>query len=248
MSKLWKFGGFTTAGYRRLLSTLMDAGYIGCNYDDVEPGKHHMILRHDLDMSLEAALPIAEIEAAYGLRATYFVLVRSRMYNLYAKHAEQALNRLLAFGHEIGLHLDAGLYGNDMAAINAGAERECLALETVLGREVKFISFHRPSQTMLGMERRLAGRRHAYEPRFFSEIGYCSDSRGAWCHGYPLELAAVKEGRAFQLLTHPIWWTRSELTPPEKLAGFLRQACDALDTEIERNCSVHKGIAPGTEG
>ena len=80
-------------------------------------------------------------------------------------------------------------------------------LEGLLGRSVTVISFHRPASALLGYSHQLAGRRHAYEPRFFNEMGYCSDSRGEWGHGHPLENSAVSAGRALQLLTHPDWWT-----------------------------------------
>ncbi|MBT3172708.1 MAG: hypothetical protein HN333_14900, partial [Rhodospirillaceae bacterium] len=80
----------------------------------------------------------------------------------------------------------------------------------MLGRSVPMISFHRPAPALQGREGRIAGRMHAYEPRFFREIGYCSDSRGAWRHGHPLDHAAVVKGKALQLLIHPLWW----ITPP----------------------------------
>ena len=61
---------------------------------------------------------------------------------------------------------------------------------------VTMVSFHRPAPELLGHAAPLGGRAHAYQPRFFSDMGYCSDSRGRWGHGHPLEHPAVAEGRA----------------------------------------------------
>ena len=179
-------------------------------------------------MSLDAALPIAEIEHALGLKAHYFVLVRTEMYNLFSAHARDALRRLADLGHEIGLHLDASFYNNDPLALQQAAETECTVLEAATGNPVRTISFHRPAKHLLGYADPLAGRVHAYQPRFFAEMGYCSDSRGAWQNGHPLENAAVREGRGLQLLTHPIWWTGVASSLQHRLNEFLVSRMDTF--------------------
>ncbi len=231
---------FTTAGYRDLLRSFLLRGYRGRSYDDADPAARHLILRHDLDMSLQAALPIAAIEQALGLRAHYFVLLRTEMYNPFAAAARAALDEIRAAGHEIGLHLDASLYPDDPAALENAATWECRALEDATGAPVRFISFHRPSPVLLGYDRTLAGRRHAYEPRFFNEMGYCSDSRGAWHHGHPLDRGAVEAGRALQLLTHPIWWPeRPADSVQRRLDGFAAERHRLLRVELGRNCQSY---------
>lgn len=226
---------FTPAAYRALLAALLERGYEIRDYADADPGKRHLILRHDIDMSLEAALPIAEIEKGLGLKAHYFVLLRTEMYNLFSEAARRVLRQLRELGHEIGLHLDASLYASDPAALQQAAAEECVALEAATGAPVRTISFHRPLKALLGYAEALAGRPHAYQPRFFTQMGYCSDSRGAWHHGHPLDHAAVREGRALQLLTHPIWWTQ-ESGIVAKLDRFLRERAALLNEELARNC------------
>ena len=199
---------FSPVAYRSLLAALLDRGYDVRGYADAVPDQRHLILRHDIDLSLDAALPIAEIERALGLKAHYFVLVRTELYNLFSAAGRDALRRLTALGHDIGLHLDASLYENATAMLGKAAEEECAVLAAATGAPVTVISFHRPAQALLGYPDTLAGRVHAYQPRFFTQMGYCSDSRGAWHYGHPLDHAAVREGRALQLLTHPVWWIR----------------------------------------
>jgi len=231
---------FTWASYRAILKSFQGLGYQVRSYEDADPAAKHLILRHDLDMSLQAAEPIAEIEHELGLRAHYFVLIRTEMYNPFSVAARAALDRIRQNGHEIGLHLDASLYENDTAMLEAAAAWECRALEDATGAPVRFISFHRPAESLLGYDGRLAGRRHAYEPRFFSDMGYCSDSRGAWHHGSPLEHEAVQAKRALQLLTHAIWWGRAAADPTDRLVHFLDARAALLDVELARACAIHR--------
>ena len=231
---------FTLEAYGGLLGALTERGYQVRGYADVDPAQRHLILRHDVDMSLDAALPIAEIESKRGFKAHYFVLLRTEMYNVFSAGARAALLKLCGLGHEIGLHLDASLYGNDPAELQQAAQAECEVLEAAVDRPVRVISFHRPAKALLGHAEPLAGRPHAYQPRFYSEMGYCSDSRGAWHHGYPLDHPAVREGRALQLLTHPIWWAGNAQTPSARLAAFLAERFGVLDTALAENCTVHR--------
>lgn len=228
---------FSTEGYTALVRALIGRGYTVRSFANAEPGARHLILRHDIDMSLEAAVPIAEAEAALGVSAVYFVLVRSELYNPFAPPGAAALARIGSLGHEIGLHFDAALYTE--VTLEQAAARECDMLETFIDRPVHTISFHRPHAVLLGREGLLAGRRHAYEPRFFRDMGYSSDSRGGWRHGHPLTHAAVSAGRALQLLTHPIWWQDPPASPVARLDNLLDTRMQALDHALAAHCDIH---------
>ncbi|MEK9660922.1 MAG: hypothetical protein VW644_04165 [Alphaproteobacteria bacterium] len=232
---------FTRAGYRALVAALLERGYAAVGYDAVAPGERHLVLRHDLDMSIDAAVSIAGIEAELGVSAHYFVLLRTEMYNPWSDHARHQLDRIAALGHEIGLHFDASLYSDDIAALDRAAAEECTVLAALTGRPVETISFHRPSPALLGRPGTIAGRRHSYEPRYFHDIGYCSDSRGAWHHGHPLAHDAVADGRALQLLTHPIWWDRDNALDPVAALDRFRDARDTvLMNALADNCEPYR--------
>jgi hypothetical protein len=234
---------FSLPAYRALLQAFMTRGYAVRGYDDVVLDEPHLILRHDLDMSLDAAQPIAEIEHSLGVRGHYFVLLRTEMYNPFSARAVTAITNLCRLGHEVGLHIDGLFYGNDLSAIEVGAATECDALEQITGTAVQVISFHRPAKTLFGRDGKLAGRRHAYEPRFFSQMGYCSDSRGAWHFGHPLEHTATREGRALQLLTHPIWWVSNGLDGAvAKLDRFIAERTNFLCRELAANCEPYRVV------
>lgn len=230
----------TVEGYRALLRELKALGYQSRLYEEARPDRQDLVLRHDLDMSIGAALEVGRIEAEEGFRSTHFVLLRTEMYNPFSAAGLAGLAELVAMGHDVGLHFDASLYPADPDALEAAAGRECAMLESMTGRPVRAISFHRPSDTALALQGKLAGRHHAYEPRFFREMGYCSDSRGSWRFGHPLDHEAVTGRRALQLLTHPIWWVAGpDDSVQDKLDRFVLDRTGLLAAELGRNCLTY---------
>lgn len=232
---------FTREGYEVLLDGFVERGYQARSYAAACASEADLILRHDIDQSLDAALPIAEIESSRGWSATYFVLLQTEMYNPFSSSSEAALHRLLELGHDIGLHIDASLHDADHGALESAATRECAILALILDRPVTMISFHRPSETLLGLDRPIAGREHTYLPRYFQTIGYCSDSRGQWGHGSPFDQPAVVGRRALQLLTHPIWWRGpAAMDPKQKLDRLVEERASVLRVELDTNTDFYR--------
>ena len=230
---------FSLIGYKSLIEDLFSHGYTISNFREVATESKHLIMRHDVDMCLDAAVEIATIENQLDVAAHYFVLLRTEMYNLFSKRGMAAIESLLSLGHQIGLHLDASLYSND--ELEEAAEWEAGCLQCITGREVDMISFHRPAKSLLGRADMLAGRHHAYQPKYFTDIAYCSDSRGRWDHGHPLDLQAVKKGQALQLLTHPIWWaSKSDENAVSRLNRFAAGRHEHLRRELARNCAPYR--------
>jgi hypothetical protein len=69
------------------------------SFDQAVPSGTDLVLRHDLDISLDAALPTARIERELGLVATYFILIRTEMYNPVSQRGLAAINGLTEMGH-----------------------------------------------------------------------------------------------------------------------------------------------------
>ena len=230
---------FSLTGYKSLIDGLIAHGYAISSFRKVNPTSKHLIVRHDVDMCLDAAVEMATLENQLGVAAHYFVLLRTEMYNLFSDNGLDAVEALLSLGHRVGLHLDASLYSEE--ELEEAVEWEAGCLQCVTGREVDMISFHRPAKSLLGRADMLAGRRHAYQPKYFNEMAYCSDSRGRWDHGYPLDLEAVEKGQALQLLTHPIWWTTNGTeNAVSRLDRFATGRHQRLRMELARNCEPYR--------
>lgn len=235
-----RYEQFSPSRYLALLSALRDKGYEVRSYADADPSARHLILRHDVDFSLSAARDMADIEAESGVHSTYFVLLRTEFYNPLSAKGLEAMLHIVGHGHAIGLHFDAALYPEDKTALEVAAERECRLLEDALGRPVSVLSFHRPAPQLFGSQDRIAGRLSAYAERFVKHMGYCSDSRGDWYHGEPQQNAAVLEGRALQLLTHPFWWQAPATAPLDRLKHFLAERGRLLDSEMRHHCTIYR--------
>src|SRR4051812_33617850 len=89
---------FSLEHYRELLRAAAAGGYRWAGFErPPEPGD--LLLRHDVDLSLEAALVLAEVEAEEGAWSTWFLMTRSSFYNLAAGEGVQAITRLRELGH-----------------------------------------------------------------------------------------------------------------------------------------------------
>lgn len=247
---------FSTENYFRLLQILSDSGYATVDFAAVDHGKKHLILRHDVDFDLLAASRMADLEARNGYRSTYFVLLTSEFYNPISGQGRAAMAAISSLGHTLGLHFDTSLHDADETVLSDAAEAECRLLQELTGQKIDVISMHRPPSKLVGENVDFAGRLNTYSSYFTKEMGYCSDSRGAWLHGSPLECDAYKQGKALQLLTHPIWWTQeTPYSPQQSVTNFLLARSEFLSREAARNCKAYThaingrhptGRTPGT--
>ena len=94
---------FNLDHYSELLEAAKAGGY-RFSFFEGEPSDGDLILRHDVDLSLDAAVRMAELEAKADVGATYFLMTQSVFYNLGSPEGERALARLRELGHRVGLH------------------------------------------------------------------------------------------------------------------------------------------------
>ena len=163
-------------------------------------------MRHDVDLSLEAALELAELEAELGASATYFVMTESIFYNLASPAGDRSLGRLRELGHRVGLH-----------AVHPRAELDA--------RFDPVLAWHNPGPEFMSVP--LDGVANAMEPRFFVPGRYRSDSNQHWREGCPHEALARGDLEWLQLLTHPEIWVYPGETMRETMLAM-------LDVERER--------------
>jgi len=232
---------FSLNGYLSLIESIRGQGYQVKRYAEASSSARHLILRHDVDFDLDQAVRMAEAEAQTGVIATYFILLRTEMYNALSGEGAKAVIRLAELGHDVGLHFDATLHAPTKAALAVAVREEAGVLSGIVRKVVNVFSFHRPSPDVLNDEVQVEGMINAYNEQFFRAFGYCSDSQGAWRHGPPLAHPVLAEGRGFHLLTHPIWWTgEPNASPQQKLESFLKRRIELLDREIQRNCRAYR--------
>jgi len=193
-------------------------------------------------MTMDSALKMAEVESKAGVSSTYFLLLRSSMYNLFAKDTSEKVRKIISLGHRIGLHFDPSLYSYSTTSdLNTFCSDECFLLESFFNISVDIVSFHRPEPNFLGFDGRIGGRIHTYHPSYFNDIVYCSDSRGEWRYGHPLDVIESSNLLAIQLLVHPIWWDSSKNENSiERLDRLVLEHNYSYQLELSRNCQVFK--------
>lgn len=213
---------FSLKGYSALLSAFKDAGYSFCRFEEIDShlrsGDPFVVLRHDIDISLRAALNIACLEYEQGVQATYFVLFRSPFYNLLSRANAEAMLQIHRYGHRIAAHLDLTAYDNDCARALIEVELLSKFYPYIDPELVSFHSsydlHHMPVEEFPEVDK-------VYGPSVRGDVAYISDSTGRWRYGHPLDSEAFKARKPIQLLTHPIWWIQEGETAAQKLESWL---------------------------
>lgn len=216
---------FTYRAYRELLGLLRENDYFIRGYHDCEDTARCVILRHDIDNSLPQAVRLAELEAEEGVRSTWFVLLRTDFYNVFSKTGRAALDRILALGHEIGLHFDEASYVPALGAdeVVQSIVKECGLLSALLETEVSTVSMHRPSKTTLDADYQVPGVVNSYGKTFFHDFKYLSDSRRRWREPVE-EIIRSKEHDRLHILTHAFWYHEEEEDISQTVRDFIRLA------------------------
>lgn len=212
---------FTYSAYEELLSLLKRKHYDICNYENYKQSNRCVILRHDVDFSLEAALRFAELENKNGVQSTYFVLLSSYFYNPFYTKAYETITKIRELGHDIGLHFDEARYqiSNEEELIHY-VEKEIYIISQVLGREIKAVSMHRPSKWVLESNINFNKVVNSYSTEFFNDFKYLSDSRMHWREDINQVIQSCSYNR-LHILTHPIWYGIQESTMREVLMDLI---------------------------
>ena len=183
--------------YRELLSAARAGGYRFAFFDR-EPAARDLLLRHDVDLSLDAAIRMAELEAEAEAAATYFLMTRSEFYNLDSASGAATIERLRALGHRVGLH----------------------AVWPHIDRDDRFdpvLAWHNPDPEY--MREPVEGFVNVMEAPW-ADV-YRSDSNQHWRQGCPHDDLRAASFERLQLLTHPEIWVYQGATMRETMLSML---------------------------
>ena len=207
---------FDLQHYREILEAAQAGGYRFTAFGD-GPERGDLFLRHDIDLSLDAAVTMAVLEAEMGIQTTYLLMTESVFYNLASKEGAAAIDRLRELGHRVGLH----------------AVYPSVALDD---RFEPVVSWHNPSPEFMSEE--IPGAINVYGERYFSPQTYRSDSNQRWRSGCPHEELRVGSFPWLQILIHPEIWvypgatmsqTMRAMVEAEKARRLEQLADDGID-------------------
>jgi hypothetical protein len=190
---------FDVTHYRELLQAAQAGGYSWASFDhDPRPGD--LFLRHDVDLSLDAALAVARVEYELGVRATYFLMTESVFYNLDSTAGVDALKEVRSLGHAVGFH-----------PVHPHKEFD--------DRFDPVFAWHNPDPEFLAEP--IEGAANVMAPPYFQPGNYRSDSNQNWRGDCPHEDLAAGTYSWVQLNTHPVIWAYDGATMRETMDALL---------------------------
>jgi len=192
---------FDLAHYREILEAAHAGGYRFRSFGE-GPERGDLFLRHDIDLSLDAALQMAELESELEAPATYLLMAESVFYNLASSEGVAAIERLRELGHAVGLH-----------AVYPKVELD--------DRFDPVVSWHNPKPEY--MSARIPGATNVYAEPYFSPPTYRSDSNQHWRSGCPHEELRGGGFPWLQVLVHPEIW----VYPGATMGQTMRAMVDA---------------------
>lgn len=227
MKECPNFRDFNYKHYEAIIKKALEMRYKIVNFREVDEfydSERLLLLRHDIEEKPERALRIAEVEHSLGVHSTFFVRIHSNDYNPFGFKSIGELKKILSLGHEIGLHYEtlelARVLKVDPLALFI---QDKSALENSLDIKIESVSEHgdkrthrtidHPSEDSMELMERLKQGvicRNSYDPRYFKEMKYLSESNGVWREGCICE--HLGEQLKIQLLTHPhLWYEKHHL-------------------------------------
>lgn len=238
---------FTYSGYENMLKLIMNSGYDFCTYHNYTNANRPCILRHDVDIDLEKALYLARLErqVSTSVVSTYFVLLRTNLYNVASVHSIEILKEIERLGHKIGLHFDEVSIGqqDSKASIVKIVEQEASLLSSLIGIDIQSVSMHRPSTVTLESNYQFDGLVNSYDRRFFHDFKYVSDSRHLWRESAE-QLICSKSVDRLHILTHPFWYTEINASVNEKLLSFVEKAKEDRYSHLQQNIRDIEELLP----
>ena len=190
---------FSLESYRALIRSALDAGFSPVPFTAEQPRRERsLLLRHDVDYSLEMAVQLARVNAELDVSGTFFILVRGHAYNPMSRASLARLAELLHLGQRLGLHV-AG--GEEDIPVDFMQLKSAFPVEDVF-------SWHNPKPEVLERYREhdiVNGLVNAYSKRFLDDALYVSDSNFGRTYE---QLLSAFDGRrgTVHLLLHPINW------------------------------------------
>ncbi len=232
MVYLNKITSFTYTGYKHMVELLLENDYVPSTYDNYNRHQNAVILRHDIDTSLQKAYRIAELEnqisEVLGVKiiSTFFFLLSTDFYNVFSFNSQKVIDYILSHGHEIGLHFDELRYPDCVGKSKEIIDRiqfESNVLSKAIGHAVTKVSMHRPSKKIINSNISIPGIINTYSDEYFVKCKYLSDSRHCWRE--PVEdIIKSKQFRYLHILTHPFWYNENEQSVTDTVRQFVLSA------------------------
>lgn len=231
--------------YAAILELLKQTGKY-MDYTQVEKDTSEFVLmRHDIEFSIERAFAMAELEAENGICSTYLVQITNNAYNAFSQKNLMLLEQMCDMGHHVGLHFHMGGL-TELSQIMEEIPKQAEILSKMLRRPVDRFSFHRPQVEVLRANLQISGLVNLYDKRFFTfsenadkeenlDVKYISDSRHQWNFGMP-NCETLHRYKKVHLLVHPYSWTSQGMPNVDNFYSLVQEKQDILFQTLNSEC------------
>lgn len=240
--------------YRKIIREIQESGSY-CDYVEAIEREKFIIMRHDVEFSMERAYNLSLVESDLGFQSTYFIQLTNNSYNALSKRNIDLMHDMAERGHHIGLHYH--LNGQkDAIAVRDGVRDQLRIMSEMVGLNIDRYSFHRPVKEVYYYNIRIDGVINAYSPEFFSyadnvdedtklEVKYIADSKHKWNYGFPNAEIFSKYSK-IQILIHPFSWTQEGYDNLNNFRTLIAEKqstlIDTMDNEFMRFREVRSEI------
>lgn len=202
--------------YKEILKNIIETNKL-VDFTDVKINTNSFILlRHDVEFSVERAFNLSLVEDVFTVKSSYFFQLSNNAYNILSKKNTNMIKNMYKRGHKIGLHYHLnGL--TQKSDIVKRIKKEVNVIETLLNIPIDRFSIHRPTKEALKMNINIPGLINTYNNLYFTftdspdkietnEIKYIADSKHIWNYALPNK-TTFNNFNKIQLLVHPYSWT-----------------------------------------
>ena len=204
-----------------------------------------ILMRHDVEYSVERAYELAKVESSMDFTSTFFFQWTNNSYNILSRKNKDLIKDMHERGHTIGLHF--ALNGmTDMDQIRKQIAKEMDILNSMFEFKMDTFSIHRPSKDVLRENIKLPGIINAYQDEFFTfaenvtedtpvNVKYLSDANHIWRYGYPDE-KNILENDKVQILTHPFAWCKKGYDNFDNYKSLIKEKYIELVNSVDNEC------------
>lgn len=189
--------------YSALLSRLHGRGVKWISLQAFACGDPGMWIRHDVELDVDAAVSMAELEYGFGLAASYYFCADSPLIGLSDALLDKRMRQIKRLGHNVSFHV---ILGKRYPPVS---EQLSVLRSRFPWTDPVSLTFHAPDRN-LAMLARLPLGAQVYDPIVTQIARYYSDSTGRWRWGHPVDVPDIAQ-IPVQLLIHPFWWAGKEI-------------------------------------
>lgn len=235
---------FSYADYREIIKIIQQTG-LQTDYKQALARDRFILMRHDVEYSVERAYALSKVERSMDFTSTYFFQWTNNSYNILSRRNMDRIKDMHERGHNIGLHF--ALNGmTDMEQIRRQIVKEMDILSEMFGFEIDTFSIHRPSRDVLRENIKLLGKINAYQDEFFTfaeqvtektpvKVKYMSDANHIWRYGYPNRETIAGYDKV-QILTHPFAWCKQGYDNFDNYKALMKEKFQELIESVDQEC------------